>query len=188
MGYSLSWLAVKGKPPQAVLDELALRPTGQREEIPESGLSAVATPNGWYLIVADHTDRVCPDDVMQRLASSGCELVTCFVEEHVMASRATGWRDGKMIWSITHDVQKGRKHLEVLGEPPPQFAAIRDELSARDKPGECDYLFNIPVETAKSVCGYQHDEDVPGLSGEVFEVLESIIPQKPSLFKRLFGS
>ena len=50
---------------------------------------------------------------------------------------------------------------------------------------ECDYLFDIPVETARSVAGYRHDEDVPGLSGEVFEVLAR--PGKPSFWKRLLG-
>lgn len=188
MGYSLSWLAVKGKPPQSVRDELAFRPTGKREEIPESELSAVEMPSGWYLIVSDHTEQVCSDDTLQRLSSSGCQLVTCFVEEHVMFSRATGWHDGKMIWSVTHDAQKDRKHLEVQGEPPPQFAAIRDELSAKDMPKVCDYLFDVPVETARSVAGYRHDEDVPGLSGEVFEVLESATQKKASFFKRLFGA
>jgi hypothetical protein len=188
MGYSLSWLAVKGKPSQAVREELGFRPTGKREELPESDLSAVEMPNGWYLIVSDHTELIGSDAAWQRLSSSGCELVTCFVEEHVMVSAATGWHDGKMIWSVTHDVQKGRKHLEIQGEPPPQFAAIRDELSAKDVPKECDYLFDIPVETARSVAGYRHDEDVPGLSGEVFEVLEAVVQKKPSFFKRLLGS
>jgi hypothetical protein len=51
MGYSLSWLAVRGKPPQTVRDELQFRPTGGRETSPESGLSAVEMPNGWYVIV-----------------------------------------------------------------------------------------------------------------------------------------
>jgi hypothetical protein len=187
MGFSLSWLAVKGMSPQAVHDELAFRPTGKREEIPESDFSAVEMPSGWYLIVSDHTEQVCPDTVLQRLSSSGRELVTCFVEEHVMVSRATGWREGRMMWSVTHDAQKGLKHLEVQGEPPPQFTAIRDELSARDTPN-VDYLFDVPVETARSVVGYRHDGDVPGLSGEVFEVLESTAPKRPSFFKKLFGS
>ena len=49
----------------------------------------------------------------------------------------------------------------------------------------CCYLFDIPVEMARSVTGHRHDADVPGLSGDVFEVLAR--PPKPSFFKRLFG-
>jgi len=51
MGYSLSWLAVRGKPPEVVQGELGFRPTGEREEIPEADLSGVELPNSWYLIV-----------------------------------------------------------------------------------------------------------------------------------------
>jgi hypothetical protein len=194
MGYSLSWLAVKGKSPQVVRDELGFHPTGAREEIPESDLSAAEMPNGWYLIVANHSgEQVASDAMMQKLSSSGGELVTCFVEEHVMASKATGWKDGQMKWSVTHDCQKSRQHLDVQGEPPAEFAAIRDRLLAKDKPGQVDYIFNIPVEIAQSVAGYRHDRDVPGLTGDVFEVLAGTVertsaePKKSSFFKRLFG-
>jgi hypothetical protein len=187
MGYSLSWMAVKGKPPQAVRDESSFRKTDAREEIAESDLTAVEMPNGWYVIVANHTEQVVSNVAMQHLSSSGCDLVTCFVEEHVMVSRATGWKDGELTWSVTHDAQNGLMHLDVQGEPPPELAAIRDrklaEQAADD--GSGDWLFEIPVETARSVVGYHHNEDVPGLSGEVYEVLAS--PKKPSFFKRFFG-
>ena len=92
-----------------------------------------------------------------------------------------------MKWSVIHDCQKGKRHLDVQGEPPPEFTAIRDALLSKSKPG-VDYIFDIPVETAKSVTGYRHDEDVPGLSGDIFEVLENVPSQKPPLFKRLFGA
>lgn len=187
MGYSLSWLAVKGKSPQAIRDELSFGTTGAREEIPESDLTAVEMPNGWFLIVANRTGQVASDAAMRQLSSSGNELVTCFVEEHVMVSSATGWKDGQLRWSVTHDAQQGLEHLDVQGEPPPEFAGIRAQKLAEQAAddGAADWLFEIPVETARSVVGYRHDADVPGLSGEVFEVL--VRPQKPSFFKRLFG-
>ena len=186
MGFSLSWLAVKGKSPEAVRGELGFQPSGQREAIPEAELSAVAMPSGWYLIVSNHSESVCSDAVLQRLSSSGGELVTCFVEEHVMVSKATGWMDGEMVWSVTHDAQKDERHLDVHGTPPPEFAAIRDRLFAKRTP-DCDYIFDVPVETAQSICGYRHDEDIAGLSGDVFEVLVDATPKKAALFKRLFG-
>jgi hypothetical protein len=187
MGYSLSWIAVKGKPPQAVRDEFSFRLTDKREEFPESELTAVEMPSGWYVIVSNRSEQVVSDAAMQRLSSSGCELVTCFVEEHVMVSRATGWKEGQLVWSVTHDAQKGLLHLDVQGEPPAAFAAIRDRKFAEQAAGDrdCDYLFDIPVETARSVAGYRHDEDVPGLSGDVFEVLAPPNDER-SFLKRLF--
>jgi len=188
MGYSLSWLAIKGKSPQAIRDELSFQLTDGREEIPESELTAVQMPSGWYLIVSNHTEQVVSDAAMQCLAGSGCELVTCFVEEHVMISRATGWKDGRLRWSIKHDVLKNQRlPLDVQGEPPPEFAAIREKALAEQAAGDadCDYVFDIPVETARSVVGYRHDDDVPGLSGDVFEVLAPP-PDTRSFFKRHF--
>jgi hypothetical protein len=77
--------------------------------------------------------------------------------------------------------------LDVQGEPPPEFAAIRDRQLAQQATGDrdIDWLFNIPVYTARSVVGYIHDEDVPGLSGEVFEVLAPP-PDERSVLKKLF--
>jgi hypothetical protein len=196
MGYSLSWLAVKGKPAHLVRTELGFRPTGEREEFAEAEISSVETPTGWYIIISNHTGQVASDEVMQKLSSSGCELVTCFVEEHVMMSGATGWKDGRMKWSVDHDCQKGERHLDVQGEPTPEFPAIRDAWFAKTDP-EVDYIFEIPVETAKSITGYRHDENIPGLSGDVFEVLERVSeqkaslqessPEKRSVFRRFFG-
>jgi len=214
MGYSLSWLAVKGKSPAAVRDALGLRPTGQREEFPESELCAAELPGGWYLIVSDHTEHVAPDAVLQTLSAGG-ELVTCFIEEHVMASAAAGWQNGRKLWSVTHDSHRGHDHLAAEGDLPPAYAAIRDRLVAKqrqedlEKPPQsrpmfkrkitdlsqmrCDYLFNIPVDLAKALTGYTHDEDIPGQTGEPFEVLAgslpapSASPAKKSFFKKLFG-
>ena len=104
-----------------------------------------------------------------------------------MVSRATGWKDGQLRWSVTHDAQQDRLHLDVQGEPPPEFAAIRDQKLAEQAAGDSDvdYLFDIPVETARRLTGYRHDEDIPGLSGAVFEVLAP--PKRASFLKRMFG-
>ena len=133
MGYSLSWLAVRGKPPQAVRDELGFRLTGEREEIPEADLTGAEMPNGWYLIVSNRNEQVASDTAMQRLSSSGCELVTCFVEEHVMFSSASNWKDGRKSWSVIHDAQRGIDHLETEGELPASYSSIRDRLFAKQK-------------------------------------------------------
>ena len=192
MGYSLSWLAIRGKSAEAVRDELGFRPTGKREQIPEAALSAVEMPNGWYLIVSNRSEQVADDATMQRLSSSGCALVTCFVEEHVMVSRASTWAGGRSKWSVTHDAQQGHGHLEAHGELPPSYTSILDQLKTKQQDADAnneqtDYIFDVPVELALSVVGYRHDRDVPGLSGEVFEVLAGA-PQKSSLWKRLFGA
>jgi hypothetical protein len=171
MGYSLSWLATKGKSPQAVLQELGFQGTGKRQQFTASDLSAAGLGNSWYLIVAEHSDNVAPDSILERL-TSGCEAVTCFVEEHVMVSQAAGWKNGQKVWSIIHDCQIDPDHLEVQGKPPLAFAGIRERLWAKkekERGGkfDCDFIFDIPVETARELTGYRHDQT----TDHIFEVL-----------------
>ena len=187
MGYSLAWLAVRGKPPEAVREELGFTLTGEREEFPESPLSGAQIPGGWYLIVTQRSGYVALDSTLEKL-SSGCELVTCFLEEHVMCSFAAGWKDGRENWSLAHESAKGRGNLVVKGEPPPEFYSIRDQLVLKQKEsdleeaasksryGPADHIFDIPVQTATSLTGYRYDQSIPGLV-DGFEVLEGEIPE-----------
>src|SRR4030095_4256748 len=133
MGYSQSWLAVKGKPPAAVLETLGLRDTGTREAIAESPIVGAELPSGWYLVVADRSGhQLMRDSILQGL-SAGCEVVTGDVEEHVMVSVATGWRDGRKVWTVTHNAQRDMEHLQAESELPAAFTSIRDRLRSEQQ-------------------------------------------------------
>jgi hypothetical protein len=198
MGYSQSWLAVKGKARASVLEALGLRGTGAREEIAESPIVGAELPNGWFLVVGDRSGhRLMRDPSVQRL-SAGCEVVTGDVEEHVMVSVATGWKEGRRVWSVTHDAQRDREHLQTEGELPAVFTSIRDRLrseqqAAGGRDADVDYIFDVPVELAQTLTGYRHDADIPGTGPEPFEVLvetssrEAASTRRPSLLRRLLG-
>src|SRR5688572_28449592 len=124
MGASLSWFAVRGKAPESVLQGFGLRKV--REEGRDSPYSGALLPSGWYLVCQGRHEFT--DAEMQR-QTRGCEAVACFVEEHVMVSRAAHWRDGREVWSVTHDSEEDSLHLDVRGEPPATFTAIRDRLT-----------------------------------------------------------
>ncbi len=199
MGFSQSWLAVKGKPAAAVLEALGLKGTGTREEIAESPIIGAELPGGWYLVVANRSGhRLMREPVVERL-SAGCEVVTGDVEEHVMVSMAAGWKDGRRIWLVAHDAQRGIEHLKTQGELPTAFGGIRDEMrsqhqAAGGRQADVDYIFDVPVELAKALTGYRHDEDIAGVGDRPFEVLvqasasPSSSGEKPSFWKRLFGA
>ena len=193
MGYAQSWLAVKGKAPEAVLETLGLRRTGAREAIAGSPVVGAALPGGWYLVVAARSGhRLMRDPMVQRL-SAGCDVITGDVEEHVMVSVATGWKDGQRVWSVTHDAQRDMEHLQAEGELPAAFTSIRDRLRAEQQEAggsraDVDHIFDVPVELAQTLTGYRHDAEIPGAGAEPFEVLvETASSEKPSLLKRLFG-
>ena len=96
-----------------------------------------------------------------------------------MVSRAAGWKDGVQVWSVTHDAQQGDGHLGVEGEPPADFSVIRDRLTSQQEKDEgADVIFNIPVDLAKELTGYCHEE-TPEITFDVFV--------KPRLFQRVFG-
>ena len=202
MGYSLSWCAVRGKEAKVVLDELGLHPTGEREAFAESPLVAAQLPSGWYVIVADHDERFQAEEVRVRL-SLRCEMVSCDVEEHVMYSAASGWQNGQMLWSVEHAGSDGLDDLHTEGQLPAVFPDIRARLQAElaENQRDADYLFDVPIELAKALVGYRHDEDLPASDEEPFEVLAeaptsaaSVTPAETatkaasiSWLKRLFG-
>jgi hypothetical protein len=192
MGYSQSWLAVSGKSPETVRDELSLRATGTREDIAESPIVAANLPKGWYLIVADRAQHPLISDAVLQSLAVGCEVLTCTVEEHVMFSAATAWRDGRRVWSVTHESDSGREHLATDGELPTSFSAIRDRCISQQRAeggsdAAADYIFEVPGELVMSFTGYRHDKDIAELGDEPFEVLEYTKPQNNSWLKRLLS-
>jgi hypothetical protein len=192
MGYSQSGLAVTGKSPERVREELSLRATGTREEGAESPIVSANLPKGWYLIVANQAEHPLISTAVLQSLSVSCEVLTCTVEEHVMFSAATAWRDGRRLWSITHESGSGQDHLATDGEPPTALTAIRDrcisqQRVASDAHARVDYIFDIPVELFKSFTGYRYDQDIPELGDQSFEVLESTEPEKKSWLRRLFS-
>jgi hypothetical protein len=194
VGYSLSWIAVKQSSPEQIHSALGVRPTGKREDFPESPITGAELPNGSYLVVFDREEL---NDRTLAKYSSSCELIHCFVEEHVMYSTVAAWKGGICVWSATHDAQEGILYLHLEGPVPPSATAIRERLmKEQQKNGgansDVDYIFDIPVELAKELTGFRHDEEIEGLAGAAFEVLEPVgktgsfkIPWNPlKLFSR----
>ena len=81
-----------------------------------------------------------------------------------MISRAACWKNGELIWEVTHDNGQGGSHLGVKGTTPAGFAAIRDRLIQQqnlESEEDADYIFNIPVNLAESITGYSHEKESP---------------------------
>ena len=191
MGVSLSWIAVKGFNPQAVNTTLGLRPTGAKEDFPESRLNAAQLPTGFYLVIFNREELSAGT---LRKFSEEFPLLYGFMEEHVMFSTVAAWESGKEIWSIVHDAQKNILDLEVKGTPPESFTKIRDRLMAQQhaegvEEPEVDHIFDVPVEVAKELTGFRYDQDIDGINQGAFEVLERVGngASPLNLFKKLLG-
>jgi len=176
MGFAISWVAVSGKEPRQVLEELGLARTGDTEEFPESEFTCAALPGPWLLVFANRFDSTITSESMLRSLSRNCEAISCRVEEHVMFSSAVCYSNGSEKWRVEHDAQEDIYHLSTFGSPPPQLndihAALKSEQDAAGgQHSEVDFIFDVPVTLAKAITSYRHDEDIQAEEPEPFEVL-----------------
>ncbi len=143
---------------------------------------------GWYLVVGDGRDhRLIQEPVLTKL-SVGCEVLTCTVEERNLFSAATGWQDGRRLWSVTYDGEEIPGQVATEGDLPFAFAGIHRDFTAKAQAEDAgdlllDPLFEIAVELVRHATGYRPDQPNPGFDGR-FVLLEAI---NPTLWQRLFG-
>jgi hypothetical protein len=201
MGFSLTYIAIKGKTPDAILAELDLTATNEFGGFAETPYCAAPLPGGWYLVCENRSADFTKEQFLQKF-SLNCEVLTCSVEEHVMVSSASAWQNGKELWSILHESDKGIEHLETKGSLPASFVAIRDDLQSKQvaenqalggKPRRerehagTDYIFSIPSSTVQSIIGFTYDEKCPGVPDDSFQVLIPIAKPQSGL-KNFFNS
>lgn len=176
MGYSISWLAVRGKEPPEILSSLGLEHTGRMAEYGEAMYTGRMLPSGWFLLVLNRCEHEFVKPGSLSKLSMEAEVVACSIEEHVMVSTSELWKDGSNVWRIEHDVQESSDHLSESGALPSSYreiknALIRDQEAAGGKEADVDFFFEIPLATAKDIVGFKHDEH-SGLEENSFEVFE----------------
>jgi len=176
VGFSISWVAVKGKEVEVLLRDLGLAPTGERDELPaESPIGGASLQGGWYVIVLDRYEHELVRDGVLKRISEGCDVVAAGAEEHVMCCFAVAWQNGERIWWSQHDAQQSIYNLEAEGSLPEGFDSLRRQrLEEQDAAGgtnaDVDFIFDVPLDAARMVCGFSHDEAEPD---EGFAVLAS---------------
>ena len=162
MGYSLSWIATRGLASEEVQQLLGIRAIAKGSPVPSSSCTAAQLENGWHVVFfASSCDVV--DRSAKALLAQAPEAITCFVEEHVMASGAAAWKDGRTIWAVEHESEQGIYHLKIQGSPPDSLAQIASASRALQEAGggesaDVDHTFDVPVDLAESLVGFHHDK------------------------------
>lgn len=176
MGYSIAWYAVREEKAEQFLQRVGLAPTGEAEEVPESLIAMASLDTGWRVIW--YNKYSCPFLQPRHLKTLSLELdiMHCLVEEHVMASSAELWSRGKRQWWLSHESEQDSCGLDVDGELPDSFPAIRQQLEALQvaeggADADVDYIFDIPLKVAQSIVGFKHDEECKHIIDERFMVL-----------------
>lgn len=188
MGHALSWLAVKGRSSDEIHRLLGYRSTRSNSGSGRRSLVTSRSAEGWDLILAPACDHKIVRKPLLEQLSQGCGLIACTVEEHVMLSKASCWKDGRQLWSVKHQGEEGLRNLEARGVLPPAYEGIRDRFIAMqedDDAPEVDYLFEIPLVLARSITGFKHDEESPAFETVGFKELEPLA--KESWFRRFFS-
>lgn len=156
-----SWLAIRGKSPEAVRSELRLRESSLAgDDKLTFQIVGGSSDAGWYLIVARGRDHRLIDETLIKPLSVGCEVLTCTVEEQEIISAATAWRNGVREWSVSYTGTEGPADLIVAGTLPFPATVIRDQFIAKARAEDAgdalvDPMFEIPVEIVHSVIGYK---------------------------------
>ncbi len=157
MGFKVSWIGIRGLDKVTVLQRLGFADAGPLDTELDAPFSCAELPTGWIIVFANDFGWVTPARVAA--LSSGAAAVGCQMSEGVMYSAAWGYEDGVQQWSLVHYLDED-KELEIVGNPPAEFPAIRERLTRdQEREGEgVDYLFDAPIALTAALCGYRPDE------------------------------
>jgi hypothetical protein len=177
MGISLAWVGVKAAIAEDVRAMLGLIETGAIGRYFDFPISGLSLQNSWYLLAAKPCDHAIRSEPILSSLSAKTSVVACSIEEHVMFMSAALWRNGREIWSVQHrGGDYGDTDLVIKGSPPDSFEELRSRCfaaqeSARGDEVGVDYVADIPLELARSIVGFKHDEANPEIDDARFRAL-----------------
>jgi hypothetical protein len=155
----LNWLAVEGGERADVLERLGFYEGEAADNWMGVSYACASLPNGWHVIVS--SDYSLDLDRLLPAASAGRTALGAEVSEIAMSSRLRAFDNGRFAWSVAHDGEAGADGFETRGEPPAVLTEIRARLEAEQAAaaGEAvDFIFEIPGELARSICGFSLEQ------------------------------
>jgi hypothetical protein len=187
---SASWIAIKGIDKEIAFERLGLAPIEVKEGYVDCGWTTTA--DSWVVIAG--RDVVCEPERLAQMSASGGSVLSAGASEVVMHSEAVFYEGGVEVWNVSHysDRSGSQYDLETTGEPPPQFAAIRDAaLAAQTAEGgedaDVDMVFDVPLDLSLAICGFRFDQGEFAWNGLVPIGGVGGGPKKRGLLARLFG-
>jgi hypothetical protein len=170
MGLMCSWIALKGVSKSEFLAAVGLVETDVRREV-QPGCGEVdfaygESPTGWAVVFSEDFEWASRERIVE-LSRLGPTVGCQFEDKVEMTSIATGAENGLELWRMFHNNEEDVYRLDVSGDPPPEFPAIRDKLfrDQEEDGGEAssvDFIHDIPLEVSRAVCGDRVDEGDAG--------------------------
>ncbi len=167
MSFALAWFAVQGIGKDDFLDRAGFTDTEELDEYFDQDHSGGELAGGWYVVVTSELGLADPARFAQWSADG--RLVAVVIHEDTANTLATEWRDGKLVWSVSHDGSDGGEELAVEGQLPEVFEELKQEAIAaqtelrtdadgEDEGEEVNFVFDIPLDLAAEITGFRHDE------------------------------
>lgn len=160
---AVAWVAFKDRSKDEVIQALGYVDTGEAAEV-DDGLVCGDLPGGWVTVVAigDRAGDFSRSEILAPLSREG-PLLSVEFSTTVMWSIIRAYADGVLAWSVEHNPEEGIGHLDVVGEPPPQYLALRDRLLAEQEAeggeeADVDLIFDLPALLSEALCGYQPEQ------------------------------
>jgi hypothetical protein len=187
VGFRISYLGAKCTP-EAIAEHFDLAVTHTEANMPdgESWITRLSE-SGWSLLWAEEEEFVRTNSKLIKTLSLKAEVVACEVNETVMWSSAEYWRNGTVLWKVTHAGDgDGRYDVSASGALPDQYASIKQtHMDLQKGDDEVDFLFEIPLETASLHLGFRHDQVLDSSAVDYYRIFAG--RRKRGFFSSLFG-
>jgi hypothetical protein len=171
MGVSFCWVGVEAKTADEVYARLGVFETGASGDCYDFPISGLMLPSSWFLLAAKGCDHaILSARVLSEISAKG-SAIACSIEEHVMYQSAAMWCDGREIWGVKHrGGDYGIMDLVVNGSPPEPFEELRtrymsEQMAEGGAEADADLIAEIPLDLARSITGFKHDEVNPAIDG-----------------------
>jgi len=158
LGYRISYVGSK-LGPERLVEDLELELGERLSEVPDSSAWVGRKKSvDWTILWLEDDDLEAGflDDI--ELVSEEDDAIVCTVNEAVMLSEAKYLSEGEVLWSVRHLGSENIYNLEASGEVPPAYDAIRRrQLAHQERDDEVDYIFEVPLELARTILDFRHD-------------------------------
>jgi hypothetical protein len=175
MGFSLSWVAIKGVTADEACSAMGFERTGKTSsELFGEELAGAELPNGMYLVFADGRGPFTMfNESYEHRPALPNEAVAFMCNDNAMMSKIACVADGKTRWSIVR-YDSGEPY-ELEGEIPAEYHRLLAKAKEEQaKAGhEVDYLYEVTAELGFHLTGYQHDRVQDHVRFEVLRALPS---------------
>ncbi|SHJ44509.1 hypothetical protein SAMN02745181_2082 [Rubritalea squalenifaciens DSM 18772] len=181
----MSWLCTSAEHIEKLREtlhaEVVQNPSG-------SSLRVTTTPDDkLFIFESREMDWTFHRPEIRALLSTGCEIMFCTLEDHVMASECALWRNGEEVWHVQHNNELSVYHLDARGDIPPRYLAIKQDhmdtqCAEGGERGQTDHMLTVPIQLAAELTGFDSSPQLPEgrhLSWQCHS------PKSPSLIPRI---